>query len=302
MRILPDHACDRDEPSSPKPGGVDQPGPASMVPLDRAAALAAPPERIPRKVLVVAVACFAVLGLGGMALDHVFTGPSSATTAAPNDAAYPPPPPAPTTGATTATPTPQLPASLSAFMGLERTTPAAARPFSLTDQRGHLVSLASLKGKVVVLTFFDAACDDICPVLATELSEAYEDLGPLRSQVAFVTVNTDPLALDARSAAAAGSAASMSSLPGWYFLTGSLSQLDSVWTSYGVAVEVERATGTVSHNDVMDFIDPTGRLRLQAAPFADETGSAAYSLSTTSETSWATGIADQVESLLTGRP
>jgi cytochrome oxidase Cu insertion factor (SCO1/SenC/PrrC family) len=154
---------------------------------------------------------------------------------------------------------------------------------------------------VVVLSFFDATCDDICGVLETELSQAYQDLGPNRSQVALVTVNTDPLALALASSFPAEEG-TISSVPGWRFLTGSLAQLGPVWTAYGVSIEVQRRAHAVSHNDLLYFIDPSGRLRLQATPFANESASGSFSLPRATELEWAAGIAAQARSLTGPRP
>ena len=59
-----------------------------------------------------------------------------------------------------------------AFMGLNRMTPGDARDFSLVDERGQTVALADERSRVVVLTFFDGRCDDICPVLAEEIARS----------------------------------------------------------------------------------------------------------------------------------
>jgi protein SCO1 len=186
-------------------------------------------------------------------------------------------------------------------MGLERLNAAVAPGFSLTDQDGRLVSLASLRGKVVVLSFFDAACDDICPVLEKELSQTYSDLGPLAPSVAMVTVNTDPLALTLSSARAVAAAPGDALPATWYFLTGPLSRLNPVWSSYGIAIDVERDTGLVSHNDYLYFIDPAGRLRFRATPFANEGTSGVYSLPESTEGAWAAGIANEARALLPER-
>jgi protein SCO1/2 len=195
----------------------------------------------------------------------------------------------------------QLPAPVPALMGLQHLTGRQAPRFALMDQYGHTASLGSLRGKVVVLSFFDAACDDICAVLEAELSQAYHDLGPYRSQVALITVNTDPLALALASGFPAEEG-TISSVPGWRFLTGSLAQLGPVWTAYGVSIEVQRRTHAVSHNDLLYFIDPAGRLRLQATPFADENASGSFGLSHATEVDWAAGIAAEARSLLGPRP
>jgi cytochrome oxidase Cu insertion factor (SCO1/SenC/PrrC family) len=271
---------------------------------DRASAFAAGPSKIPRNVVAIFAVALAVLGLGGVVLDHFFPGPVGTSTTTTLAGAYPPPlqtTPAATPAGSGGLAAPQLPASQSALMGLQQLNSATAPGFSLLDQHGRPVSLAALRGKVVVLSFFDAACDDICPVLEKELSLAYTDLGPLASGVAMVTVNTDPLALSISSARPAEVAAGARSPGAWYFLTGSLSRLNAVWTSYGISVDVQRDTGIVSHNDFLYFIGPSGRLRLRATPFANESTSGRFTLPESTEADWAAGIADQVKSLLRGR-
>jgi cytochrome oxidase Cu insertion factor (SCO1/SenC/PrrC family) len=254
------------------------------------------------------VIAIAALGLGGVLLDHFFAGPShtSATTTVAGTGTGNYPPPLQTTpsggqstGALAAQP--QLPASPSALMDLEHLNAAVAPGFALTDQHSRLVSLASFRGKVVILSFFDAACDDICPVLERELSQAYSDLGADSSRVAMLTVNTDPLALSAASARPAETAARAPSPAAWYFLTGRLSRLNAVWSAYGIAIDVQRDTGIVSHNDFLYFIDPSGHLRLRATPFANESTAGVFSLPGGTETTWAAGIADEARFLLRGQ-
>ncbi len=52
-----------------------------------------------------------------------------------------------------------------------------AAPFSLTDQHGRNVTLASLRGKVVLLTFLDDTCTTDCPLIAQEFRRAGQLLG-----------------------------------------------------------------------------------------------------------------------------
>ena len=49
--------------------------------------------------------------------------------------------------------------------------------FSLTDQNGQPVSLASLRGKVVLMTFLDPVCTTDCPIIGAEMKEAGVLLG-----------------------------------------------------------------------------------------------------------------------------
>ena len=50
--------------------------------------------------------------------------------------------------------------------------------FHLTDQRGHLLTLDSVKGKVLLTDFFFTTCASICPKMSTQMGrvqEAYRD-------------------------------------------------------------------------------------------------------------------------------
>ena len=47
---------------------------------------------------------------------------------------------------------------------------APAPDFTLTDQHGRQMSLASLHGKVVLLTFLDPVCVTDCPLIAQEFA------------------------------------------------------------------------------------------------------------------------------------
>ena len=81
--------------------------------------------------------------------------------------------------------------SLANLMVLSPVPADRAPGFTLTDQSGHTMSLASLHGKVVVLQFMDPHCTDICPIVSAEFVKAYHDLGPLASKVVFAAVNVN---------------------------------------------------------------------------------------------------------------
>ena len=92
---------------------------------------------------------------------------------------------------------------------------------------------------VVVLTFFDAPCNDICPVLAAEIEQADADLGAEAADVEFVTVNTDPNALAQSAEAPVLGTTRLGALPNWHMVTGPLATLDALWKAYGVSISVQ---------------------------------------------------------------
>jgi len=67
--------------------------------------------------------------------------------------------------------------SLANLMQLSPVPVTSAPRFTLTDQGGHPMSLAGLRGRVVVLDFVDPHCTDICPIVSREFLDAYRDLG-----------------------------------------------------------------------------------------------------------------------------
>lgn len=258
--------------------------------VDRAAAFAANAPPVPRKFVYWVLAGAAVLGLGGLGLEHLF----SATGINPV--------PAHSTTVTTTThpaalvPLPsgqqdQLGASLASFMDLTSMREIPAPPIDLINQSGQPYSLSTSGTKATVLTFFNGPCNDVCPVLAAEIAQADADLGAEAAHVEFVTVNTDPSALSVSGLARAEAASRLSSLSNWTIVTGSLSAIDAVWKSYGITITVAERTGVEAHNNFVYFIDPQGREVYRAAPFANESRSGTYSLPSTDMDRWATGMA-----------
>lgn len=77
------------------------------------------------------------------------------------------------------------------FQPLDKEAPQ----FALKDADGRPVSLADLRGKVVVLHFIYASCPDACPLHADLIGriQAMVNQTPTRDQVQFVTITTDPV-------------------------------------------------------------------------------------------------------------
>ncbi|HVA06156.1 MAG TPA: SCO family protein [Acidimicrobiales bacterium] len=279
---------------------VDQPGPdadpsAAPPVVDRAAAFRTTPPPVPRRFFTLVLAAAAVLGLGGLGAERLFS--SSGLNQAPV------PPQGVATPRTVPVPVPAGPsralsASLPSFMGLTPTVASATPVFRLIDQHGQTFSLGGPASKAVVLTFFNGPCNDICPVVAAALKGADADLGAAATNVEFITVNTDPTALATSASAPAQAASSLGTETNWRFLTGPLSTLDAVWKSYGVAITVVEATGAEVHNNVMYFIDPRGHERYRALPFADESRTGAYSLPSSAIARWGDGIATYAATLV----
>jgi cytochrome oxidase Cu insertion factor (SCO1/SenC/PrrC family) len=163
--------------------------------------------------------------------------------------------------------------------------------FTLMDQSGHPVSLASLHGHPVVLTFMDPHCTDICPLVSREFVNAYKDLGAAGRNVVFIAVNVNPYHHGTADMAKYSSAEGLSSIPTWHFVTGSVPSLHKVWSDYEIQVQAPNPDADVIHTSLIYFIDPQGKERYVAAPMVDHTKSGTAFLPPGQLADWGTGIA-----------
>jgi protein SCO1 len=132
-----------------------------------------------------------------------------------------------------------------------------APAFTLRDQRGAMVSLPDLRGRVVALTFLDTQCLQLCPLQASLLGSVQGDLGP-RAPFSVVVVSVRP---EADTPANIATFANTHGLKdGFYWLTGPRPQLAQVWNSYGVGVLI--ANGDLAHSSVIYLIDRSGYERV----------------------------------------
>jgi cytochrome oxidase Cu insertion factor (SCO1/SenC/PrrC family) len=136
-----------------------------------------------------------------------------------------------------------------------------APDFSLTDQDGQTVSLASLRGKVVLMTFLDPVCTSDCPIIAQEFKQAGQMLGAQAKHVELVAVVANPTYRSTAFTRAFDRQEGLTTVPDWLYLTGSLSQLSAVWRHYGITVQDLPAGAMAAHNDLAVVIDPAGRIR-----------------------------------------
>ena len=137
-----------------------------------------------------------------------------------------------------------------------------APAFALTNQHGDQVSLASLRGKVVLLTFLDPVCTSDCPLIAQEFRQADEQLTTsTRAQVEMVAIVTNPVYNQPVYTQAFDRQEHLTTLPNWQYLTGPVAKLKNVWANYDVAAEIVPAGGMIGHSDVAYVIDASGRTR-----------------------------------------
>jgi cytochrome oxidase Cu insertion factor (SCO1/SenC/PrrC family) len=165
--------------------------------------------------------------------------------------------------------------------------------FTLTSQAGRQVSLASLRGKAVLLTFLDPVCTSDCPVIAAEMRAADTLLGPLARKTELVAVVANPTYRSLAFTQAFTRQEGLGGVPNWLYLTGSLPSLERVWNAYGVQVDDLPAGAMTAHADLAYVIGPSGLIREE---LSDDPGPGTPS----TRSSFAVLMADAVTQSLNG--
>jgi protein SCO1/2 len=127
--------------------------------------------------------------------------------------------------------------------------------FALRDQNGALVSLAELRGRPVLLTFFDSRCDDQCPIAGHQLGTMLRGMEPA-DRPALVVVSVNPAGDTPRSIQHAMTTWRLAGPWRWHWLRGTKRQLAAVWKDYGITVEP--TTHDVAHGLVLYLVDRRG--------------------------------------------
>ena len=78
------------------------------------------------------------------------------------------------------------------FNGIEFDDPVKAPNFALNNQNRSLVTLADLRGKVVLVFFGFTNCPDACPATLGTWKQVHELLGDDASKVEFIMITVDP--------------------------------------------------------------------------------------------------------------
>lgn len=136
-----------------------------------------------------------------------------------------------------------------------------APAFALKDETGAPLSLASLRGRPVILTFIDPLCRDYCPLEAQQLNTVVRSL-PAGHRPAVVAVSVN--AAGNRRAVFAEDKRKWQLVPQWRWAVGADAELARVWRAYGidVLVSTRKVAGVtvtrVAHTEASYVIDPNG--------------------------------------------
>jgi protein SCO1 len=149
-------------------------------------------------------------------------------------------------------------ASLPAFHG-QGTWARGERPapnFALRDQTGTLVSLRSLRGKSVLLTFLDSQCTTRCPIEGRQLGSLLRRL-PAAERPTIVVVSVDRAGDTPRGIRHALAKWQLAGPWTIHWLNApSRNELAAVWRLYGVTVEP--TSNDIVHSLALYLIDRRG--------------------------------------------
>jgi cytochrome oxidase Cu insertion factor (SCO1/SenC/PrrC family) len=166
---------------------------------------------------------------------------------------------------------------------LDRTVPSAIANASLINSAGQPVTLASLRGRVVVVSDMLTLCQGTCPLDTANVAAAARRVSAagLGKRVAFLSITVDP-GRDTPQRLAAYRRQYSPAAADWQTVTGSSQTINDVWKWLGVYrqrvpdkrpgprdwLTGHRLTYDVTHSDEVFFFDATGRERflLEGAP------------------------------------
>jgi protein SCO1/2 len=128
----------------------------------------------------------------------------------------------------------------------------------LVDQNGNTHSLASFKGKPLVVDFIYTSCPGPCLMETAKLANVALRLGPdLGSKVAIVSITVDP-ERDGPKQLLDYARQQGADAKGWYFLTGSPADVERALAGFKLIREKE-PDGSVGHIVDMFLVGPDGR-------------------------------------------
>jgi protein SCO1/2 len=132
--------------------------------------------------------------------------------------------------------------------------------FTLTNQHHERVSLSSLRGRVVALTFIYSRCPlpDYCPRVVSHLSAVRDRFRErMNEDLVLLTITFDPK-YDTPEALKSYAGAFKANVPGWHFLTGTSAEIERACSLFGV--EYWPDEGLITHTLQTAVIDRDGRL------------------------------------------
>jgi|SRR5271165_17323 len=153
----------------------------------------------------------------------------------------------------------QSSAAGSGYFGTLALPSRQAPPIELHNYLGRPVTLASYRGRAVLVTFLYAHCPDVCPLIASNLRVALNLLGPQASRVQVIAISVDPRGDTPAAVASFLKAHEMTGR--MQYLIGSARELAPTWAAWSVGSSREVGEpDLVAHSALVYGVSAGGRL------------------------------------------
>jgi protein SCO1/2 len=137
-----------------------------------------------------------------------------------------------------------------------------APALDLVDQAGERVSIATLRGRPVLLAFAYAHCQTVCPQLVGTVRAAISELAvdPAASRPRVVVVTLDPWRDTPGSLPALAAAWDPGGDAEARFLSGDVEEVQRVLAAWNVPISRDETTGEIAHPGLLVVLDADGRI------------------------------------------
>ncbi len=142
-----------------------------------------------------------------------------------------------------------------------QSAPAIAVPASpqLVDQTGHTFTLASLRGRPLIVTFISAHCTDACPLVNAQFSNAATEIARQGLPTRLLTITLDP-EHDPPSLMASLAKRFGANPKYWLLASGRRDDVDAILSAYGVIARPGKSGYREAHSTFVYVLDSTGKL------------------------------------------
>jgi protein SCO1/2 len=147
------------------------------------------------------------------------------------------------------------------FRSLEKVGPGPDTAFSFLDQRGRTITQDSLRGKIVVVSFFFTSCPTVCPAMNLNLKQVHDRLMAYKD-IQFVSISVDPETDRPEVLMEYAERFGVEKSKSWWFLTGNRDLTYRLANLYYLVAQPDAgAEGGFTHSQTAVLLDWEGNIR-----------------------------------------
>jgi protein SCO1/2 len=143
------------------------------------------------------------------------------------------------------------------FYGFRLPSTFPAVNFALADQHHQIIRLSAFAGQVVAATFVYSTCQNTCPIVVEELSQALDELP---HQIPALAISVDPKQDTPTNVQAFLIKQSVTTQLD--YLVAKRSVLEPIWKQFGIQPQLKVNSSKSDHSVDLVLFDKTGRARV----------------------------------------